>query len=427
MQQKTKTFSWLFIVIFGLSWGFIPTSFAAEDEKELLEKLDEKYDKRDDLSEDLSKVNSSLSATQAAINRVQNLLSQTAKTIDSKNQEIVNLENQQRLNRTVLSNLLQEIYYTNLMLPAGAMLSETDMSDLIKSGDNLFLTQEKVQNLISDINEVKGKISEEKVSLEDAKDDHEALLAIQSRQKQGLVAEQNEVSADLAETEESIAELEGKLAKLRNELTNITGKSYSKSDIKEAIELASKKTGVKKGVLYGILDQETGFARNTGQCNYKDLVKKTTADYKAYGKKHKWDYKPSVARLEKRYDLYQDIVKSLGYSESKKVSCTISFAAVGPNQGGAMGVAQFMSDTWNGYVSQVRSATGHSRPDPWSLTDGVMAMAIKVKNSPGGTSDSESAIRKIVRAYYGGPHAGYEANVINWSKNYKKLFEAESF
>ena len=86
-----------------------------------------------------------------------------------------------------------------------------------------------------------------------------------------------------------------------------------------------------------------------------------------------------------------------------------------------MGVAQFMSDVWRGYESDIAINTGHKNPDPWSLTDGVMAMALKLKKA-GATSDSESAIRSAARSYLGTDHAPYYQGIIYWSKNYQKIF-----
>ena len=79
-----------------------------------------------------------------------------------------------------------------------------------------------------------------------------------------------------------------------------------------------------------------------------------------------------------RKSIFEEIVDELGYDEDKKkVSCNPS-SYVGT--GGAMGVAQFMSDTWRGYEDKIASVTGNNPPDPWDLFDGVMAMAIKLKN-----------------------------------------------
>jgi membrane-bound lytic murein transglycosylase B len=78
-----------------------------------------------------------------------------------------------------------------------------------------------------------------------------------------------------------------------------------------------------------------------------------------------------------RKDIFEEIVDELGYDEDdKKVSCNPSSYT---GTGGAMGVAQFMSDTWSGWKSRIASATGNKTPDPWDLFDGVMAMALKLE------------------------------------------------
>ncbi|MFZ2299541.1 MAG: hypothetical protein WAW00_00185, partial [Candidatus Moraniibacteriota bacterium] len=51
----------------------------------------------------------------------------------------------------------------------------------------------------------------------------------------------------------------------------------------------------------------------------------------------------------------------------------------------------FMSDTWSGYKNTIASRTGHNPPDPWNLTDGVMAMASKLAND-GGAKDGKTTI-----------------------------------
>jgi hypothetical protein len=136
-----------------------------------------------------------------------------------------------------------------------------------------------------------------------------------------------------------------------------------------------------------------------------------------YGTSSKW--KASRNLLEKRMDIFYDIVDDLGYSKDKKVSCTPRSYR---GQGGAMGVPQFMSDTWKGYESQIRAKTGHSKPDPWNLTDGVMAMALKLQKA-GATSDKSSVIKSASINYLGAFNQGYYDGIVYWSKNYKKLFQ----
>ena len=87
-----------------------------------------------------------------------------------------------------------------------------------------------------------------------------------------------------------------------------------------------------------------------------------------------------------------------------------------------MGIPQFMSDVWIGYSSQIAAKTGHKTPDPWNLTDGVMAMALKLKKA-GATSSSPSVIKSASISYLGGFSSGYYNGIVYWSKNYKLLFK----
>lgn len=406
-------------IFFG---GGVFSASAAEDTEDIkdsIDKIEEKLQKEEKkknaLQTDLAQISGNLSATQASIARVARLLQETTTTIQSKEQEVANLEQQMVLDRYLLRQLLQEMYYSNRLPLVEVILSESDVQDVLQTGDNLFSTQEKVQILIAEMNEAKAKVAEEKSSLEETKEDHETLLSVQNKQKQGLVLEQAETKDDLAEQEATVAELEEKLQDLKGDLSVLTGKSYEAKDIRDAVAYASDETGVPKGVLYGFLKMETNLGANTGQCTYKEVEKVSIARYKKYGSK----YKASINLLYKRQDLFYDLVDDLGYSKTKKVSCSPS-GYIG--QGGAMGVAQFMSDVWMSYSSQIASKTGHKNPDPWNLTDGVMAMALKLKKA-GATSDSSAAIRKASINYLGGFNKGYYEGIVYWSKNYKNLFK----
>jgi peptidoglycan hydrolase CwlO-like protein len=414
----------------------------AEDNVDELEsdisKLEKKLKKEtaeyNALQQDLGQINSSLTSTQQMILRVQNMLNQTEQTIEQKEKEIANLEQQLVLERHVLTGLIQEMYLNSSVLLPEIMLSSSDFVWFLQGNDSLFSTQEKMQGVIQDINEMRSKVNDEKISLEDTKKDHAELLAIKNRQKQALVSEKVETQADLEDQQTIINRLKKELSQLQGDLNTLTGKSYNAKDIRDAVEYASGKTGVPKGVLYGFLKKETNMGANTGQCTYDKVRGYSIPRYEELRKKNK-NWQKSIDTLENREKLFKKTVDGLGYSDSKKVSCTIPFTVKNgrvtqgiANQGGAMGVAQFMSDTWggsdgkHGYVPQVASMTGHSKPDPWNLTDGVMAMALKVRNA-GGTSNSAAAIRKATIAYYGAYSPGYYATVLDWSKNYKSLFK----
>lgn len=386
-----------------------------EDDIEKTEKkLKEAEQKYGALQSSYNQINSNLTSTQTAILRVTNLLNQTTQTIEQKETEIANLDKQLNFERKILGSLLQELYLSDATPLAEVILTKADVASLFQNKDGLLSTQEKISSVIDDISDTKSKLSEEKSSLEDAKKDHEELLVIQNKQKQALAYQKGEVQEDLEDQATIVNRLKKELSELQGDLSALTGKSYNAKDIREAVEDASDETGVPEGVLYGFLKMETNLGANTGQCTYSEVEKVSIARYKKYGSK----YKASIALLYKRQDIFYDLVEDLGYSKTKKVSCSPNYIG----QGGAMGVAQFMSDVWRGYESEIRAKTGHKTPDPWSLTDGVMAMAIKLRKA-GATSSSPSVIKSASINYLGAYNAHYYNGILYWAKNYKQLFD----
>lgn len=423
VKNKSKILP-LFAAIFLVA-GFLGcqilagSNFASADDsvKELESKIKKEEAARDKLEQELNSIQSSVNSTRSQIQKIEGLIEQADENIARSKNELELAAKRIDLQKESLKNIIQEAYYNQKIPILFSILNEDSLAKAFSEADSLIIINQRVYDTIEDINKSKIEIENKSKEIEAMKQDQEKILDIKENIQQNLLADKTDTQQDIAEKEATIGELQQKLSELQGDLNQITGNSYNAKDIKEAVEYASKKQGVPKGVLYGFLDQETAMGVNTGQCTYADVEKVSVPGYKKYGKK----YKASIDRLYKRWDLFKGIVKDLGYSKNKKVSCTISFAKAGPNQGGAMGVAQFMSDTWLGYEARVAANTGHKKPDPWNLTDGVMAMAIKLRNA-GATSDSKLAIRKAVISYYGAFSQSYYNNVVNWSKNYKRLF-----
>lgn len=427
IRKKVVLFVVWALVAPAFAWSQIsfwqtPVVFAADSISELEDKKDDIQDKiekeqkaLEKKQQELSQIQGAVSSTQSVINKTQSVIKETESTISRKEEEIENLNNQIELKKAMLASFLQEIYYVQNQPILNVVLSENDFTKIFSSADHLETLESKIVNVAREIADNKAQVEQDKAELAETKKQHEEVLGEKVEQKQELLADKAEVASDVAEKEATIEELQDKLAELESDLSVLTGKSYNAKDIKEAVEYASSKTGVPKGVLYGFLKMETNLGANTGQCTYEQVEKVAIARYKKYGSK----YKKSIALLYKRQDLFYDLVDDLGYSKNKKVSCSPS-GYVG--QGGAMGVSQFMSDVWNSYSSQVKAKTGHSTPDPWDLTDGVMAMAIKLRNA-GATSDSASAIKKASINYLGTFYSNYYNGIVYWSKNYKRLFD----
>lgn len=391
---------------------------SAEDLRDQAERLEKKLKEAEKkygaIESNYKQINSTLTATQQAMVRVQNLLNQTTQTISQKEIEIATLDQQLIIEKRILTTLLQELYLSDTTPLVEILLTEDDVVSFFQNEEGLLSTQEKITGIIADITDTKEKLVGEKRSLEEAKQDHEELLVLQSKQKQGLVAAKNEVQEDLEDQATTVKRLKSELSELQGDLNKILGKSYNAKDIEDAVEFASKKTGVPKGFLFGVLKMETNLGANVGGCTYAQVEDGAEKNYKAkkLGKKA-WN------TFLRRRDIFKTITKELDIDYRKqKVSCNPSGYA---GTGGAMGVAQFMPDTWMGYKSAVTAATGHNPPSPWNLTDGVMAMALKLDKVPGVDQGSRSAWRRAAAAYLGTSYPPYINGILYWADNYKKL------
>lgn len=429
MTQKTKRFTLFFFVIFGLLGGFFsypaqaaeltPEQKAEEEKKEakLKELEDELKDEQKELNTiqgSLNAVDANLSAKQRAINSVAGLVANTEETITRKESEIVSLENQIKLNTELLRQLIVELYHIKTTPLVELMLDQDDFDTFVSRGDNMLSTQEKVGTLLEEINNTKEKIKSDQQELTEVKEEQQNILRQHNLEKQDILEDKAEISEELDEQSKVVAKINSELAELQGDLQVLTGKSYSAKNIKEAVDFASKKTGVPKGFLYGVLKMETNLGKNVGGCTYAQVEDGAEKNYKK-GKlsKRSWE------TFKKRRDTFKKITKELDLDYRKqKVSCNPSGYT---GTGGAMGVAQFMPDTWVGYKAQVAKVTGHNPPSPWDLTDGVTAMALKLGKTPGVKDGKTSAMKSAACSYLGTCYAPYINGILYWAKNYKQL------
>lgn len=390
------------------------TDEVQKDIDKIAKKLKDAEKKYGSLQQNFNQISSTLTSTQQAILRVQNMLNQTTQTIEQKEDEIANLDNQLVLERKILGALIRELSMTDATPLVEVMLAEEDVRNFFQNEEGLLSTQERLASVIDDIHDTKNKMVDEKESLEDVKKDHETLLQIQNRQKQNLVVAKNDVAGDLEDQGAVVNRLKKELNELQGDLNKILGKSYNAKDIEDAVDFASKKTGVPKGFLFGVLKMETNLGANVGGCTYAEVEDGANANYKA-----KKLGKVAWATFLRRRDIFKTITKELDIDYRKqKVSCNPRGYA---GTGGAMGVAQFMPDTWVAYKSAVASATGHNPPSPWNLTDGVMAMALKLDKVPGVDKGERAAWKRAAAAYLGTSYAPYINGILYWADNYKKL------
>lgn len=409
----------LLILVLGVALPLVPAMAGDDvndiksDISDIEKKLKKAEEKKAALEKEVSILSQSLTQAERTIRETEIKIQQAENTIERKAAEIELLEAQITEEKLMLTGLIQDLYYEGSATMPEYFFSTDAFADLLNHPDRLLSVKDRIVVLLNSLESRQRETVTEKSSLEEMKADHQELLVQKAQEKKSIAIDRAEVIDAVEDQAKIISRLQKELKELQGDLSVLTGKNYNAKDIREAVENASDETGVPEGVLYGFLKMETNLGANTGQCTYDQVEKVSIARYKKYGKK----YQASIDLLYKRKKIFIDLVDALGYNKNKKVSCSPNYIG----QGGAMGVAQFMSDVWRGYETEIRSKTGHKNPDPWNLTDGVMAMAIKLRKA-GATSDKESVIRKASINYLGNFNNHYYSGIVYWAKNYKKLF-----
>jgi peptidoglycan hydrolase CwlO-like protein len=371
---------------------------AADDAGTIQDKLDSYQNKAEDVTKDLQQSQGLLQKTTTQVITTQSLITKTVSEIARQEAEVKNLNDRIELNRKILSEYVRQVYYTDQeSLVMELVFKNNNLSGILGNLSQSLGVKDRILNLLEEIKKSKEELGKTQVELEGKKDDHEKLLNIQK-------SEQVEIKQDVQEAQATLAELNAKINKLKGELSQLLGSAVSFKNVVDAAAFAAKATGVRKDYLLGVLVVESNLGRYTGGCTFKQSRMSGT-----------------------RATIFKSICKELDYNyEKQKVSCPPSGYK---GTGGAMGVAQFMPDTWSGYKSSIAGVTGHNPPDPWSLTDGVTAMALKLAKVSGVTEHKKSAEAKAYCIYLAGGNwaaycdskgVDYGAKVLYWADNYEQ-------
>lgn len=395
-----------------------PDQSAIADTKGNISDLQKKIEKeqraKEKLQQNLGQIQGAVASTQKEINTTKSAINETVSTISRKESEINNLNGKIELQKSLLTGLLQQVYYNQGQPILNVVFTDKSIADVFSDTDHLLTVEDKIKNISDEIMQTRLQVEQDKSQLADVKQKHEEILINKVDQKQGLVADQIGTQQSIADKQKTIDKLNKELSQLQGDLNTLLGKSYSTKNIMDAVAFASDKTSVPRGFLIGVLKMETNLGANVGGCTYGEVESGAQDSYKA-GKLGKAAWNTFLSRR----DTFKGITKDLGLDYQKqKVSCNPKGYS---GTGGAMGVAQFMPDTWNAYKSQVSSYTGSNPPSPWSLGDGVMAMALKLGRVPGVTDGKASAFKTAACSYLGTCYAPYVNGILYWADNYKSL------
>jgi membrane-bound lytic murein transglycosylase B len=168
----------------------------------------------------------------------------------------------------------------------------------------------------------------------------------------------------------------------------------------------------------GLLVVESNLGRNPGECTYQEVEDGAKASHQqGQLSAQAWE------TFNERRETIKDIAKSLNYDYEKlKVSCNpVSYAGTG----GAMGIPQFMPDTWLEYKDRISAIVGKDNPDPWNEKDAAVAVALKLSDVYGVTDHNRYAERNAAKLYLSGTtswqYDWYANQILYWAENYESV------
>jgi len=298
----------------------------------------------------LKRINEEIRSTQTQINQTEN-------QIDNK--------------KTSLSTTVRNLYEMDSQSLVEVLIANPSLSAFFNDLNNIMLIQEKMKVDLNEVVDLRNNLIEQKQQLSLQYDDAESLKAYQLIQQQQTKAIQNQKNSLLKETKGQETEYQKLLTKtkesaaqIRNRIFQLLGGgSLTFADAYKYAKLAEGVTGVRASFILAVLNQESLFGKNVGQCFYNEKTK-----YAATA----MNPKEIPAFLEMTEKLRIDPLSS-----AAKVSCPNRDG----NYGGAMGPAQFIPTTWKIYEKEIAKITGNNPPSPWSNADAFAGTAAYLEDS----------------------------------------------
>lgn len=299
--------------------------------------------------------------------------------IRNTNREIEkNINNEQK----ILSRTLRIVYENDQFNYVEVFFKQDKLSDMFADIKAIEEIQESLLTSLNEIRDLKKRLEEEKIVLQDREEELADLKKMQEIQTASLVGNKEKQRNLLTQTQNVKNQLINKVevtqatvSAIREQLYQLEGQGVSLrfADALSYAQKATNKTGVRAAMLLAMLKKESEWGNNVGTGTWREDMH--TRDHEAF----------------------IQITKELGLDpDTTPVSRKPSYG-----WGGAMGPAQFLPQTWLSYKDRIAQATGHNPPNPWDIGDAFMACGIKLKEAgaAGGNYDAEW---KAAQIYFAG-------------------------
>ena len=328
------------------------------------------------LESEIKRLNAKITSLNLQIRTIILNLEKLDEEIDKTEQDISQTESDISINKKALSELLQNVYENENRSVVEMMIANSKLSDFFLDLNNLLVLQDNVRITLEHVIQLKSDLIGQQETLALEYQDVYQLKQIQERQR-SLVRNTESDKKDLLEVTKGEEEryqtiLEEKkktAAEVRSRIfALIGGGELSFGEAYRLAGMASDKTGVSPELSLAVMDRESGFGRNVGQCEYDK-----NPYYSNKTSMHPTRDIPVFLAMIKRLER-----NDVPVPDPPLVSCPIPRDGV---YGGAMGPAQFIPSTWEMYEDRIAKVSGHNPPSPWNNLDAFVGTSLYLSDS----------------------------------------------
>ncbi|MCA9363708.1 lytic murein transglycosylase [Candidatus Kaiserbacteria bacterium] len=375
---------------------------------------------RQSLERDLNLLDAQIKKAQLGIQARNLAIEQLGDQIEDKEGVIVILNERLARQRQSLGQLLRKTQEIDDYSMVEVLLSQEDLSGFFEDLESFTSIKQSLNESVDILKEIRADTEDQKSSLEDKQLSEAELRRLQEQEKKGIEVQEAEKEQILTVTKgqeaaytELLEQQQKTAAQIRAQLFELSGGGAA-IPFPEAValaEFASAQTGVSAALVLAILEQESAYGSNIGNCAYDDIVQ---------GKE--------VMHPDRDQPIFLAMADVLGFSaRSQLVSCPWIRSGERIGWGGAMGPSQFIPSTWALYGGMVgsgsdweyvksndviRSLTGKSSASsPFNNQDAFMATALLMRDNGAAAGTYKAEWTAAIRYFAGWAGA---SNPINF-------------
>ncbi len=348
------------------------------------------------LQNEIDTLNNKIKKAQLEIQSLSLSITQTGSEISQTQGQVLDAQAKIDLHKATLAKLLLILYQSDKQNLTEVFLKNGRLSDFFNDIQNIKITQENIQSILTQVKVLKTDLENKEQQLEDKKSELQSQQTLQEIEKRNADLIKKNRANILAQTKGQESQFQKIVAQKKKDIEAIKAQiSYliqNGVSVEEAVkfgQLAAIGAGIRPAFLIAEADQESARGLNVGKCYIVDTISGATRRV-TNGQIYARGIHPT-----------RDLPLFLQITTELKLDPLQTPISCGSGWGGAMGLAQFIPSTWMGYRDAVTGITGHNPANPWNIEDAFVAAALKLAKDGANSKTRDGEVAASKKYYCG--------------------------